>query len=234
MSATARLTRPQLSAFLGNDFDAITQFELLFDYVSSSPSTPVNSTDDLPEGSVNLYFTDERVDDRVANLIQDGTGISWLYSDSLNTLTGTVTLAPFTTSDLAEGTNLYWTTARGQAVIDADTTLLKVDGSRDATGTQQFENVRITSYFVHGVETISADATISKSKAFVDSTGITVTMPSITGDGQEVTVISENTSGTFVLQGNGSETIEGSSTATVYGGEVWDFASKGSNWKVAG
>lgn len=39
-----------------------------------------------------------------------------------------------TTADLTEGTNLYWTTARGQAVIDADVTLVKVDGSRDITG----------------------------------------------------------------------------------------------------
>lgn len=49
-----------------------------------------NTTDDLSEGTNNLYFTDERVDDRVANLIQNGTGITWTYNDANNTLTGNV------------------------------------------------------------------------------------------------------------------------------------------------
>ena len=58
------------------------------------------STTDITEGT-NLYFTDERVDDRVALLIKNGTGISWSYNDALNTLTPTVTLASFTTSNLS-------------------------------------------------------------------------------------------------------------------------------------
>ena len=69
------------------------------------------TTTNLAEGT-NLYYTDERVDDRVALLIKNGTGISWSYNDALNTLTPTVTLAPFTTTDLAEGTNLYFTDER--------------------------------------------------------------------------------------------------------------------------
>ena len=69
-------------------------------------------TGDLAEGS-NLYFTNERVDDRVAALIQDGTGLSWTYVDGSDTLTGNVSLAPFDTDDLSEGsTNLYWTDVR--------------------------------------------------------------------------------------------------------------------------
>ena len=68
-------------------------------------------TGQLAEGS-NLYFTDERVDDRVANLIKNGTGINWTYNDAANTLTPTVTLAPFSTSQLVEGSNLYFTEAR--------------------------------------------------------------------------------------------------------------------------
>ncbi len=48
------------------------------------------TTSDIGEGS-NLYFTDERVDDRVATLIQDSTtaapGITWTYDDATNTLT---------------------------------------------------------------------------------------------------------------------------------------------------
>lgn len=51
------------------------------------------TTTDLPEGS-NLYFTNERVDDRVDALIQDGSNISWTYDDAGNTLTGNVSASP--------------------------------------------------------------------------------------------------------------------------------------------
>ena len=46
-----------------------------------------HDTDALTEGSNNLYFTDERVDDRVASLITGGTGISATYDDAGNMLT---------------------------------------------------------------------------------------------------------------------------------------------------
>ena len=51
------------------------------------------TTTDIAEGT-NLYFTDERVDDRVDALIQDSAvtapGITWAYDDGANTLTPTV------------------------------------------------------------------------------------------------------------------------------------------------
>lgn len=43
------------------------------------------STTNLAEGS-NLYFTEERVDDRVANLLDAGNGITLSYDDTLNVL----------------------------------------------------------------------------------------------------------------------------------------------------
>ena len=44
-------------------------------------------TDVIPEGSSNLFYTDERVDDRVNTLITDGEGITTTYNDGSNTLT---------------------------------------------------------------------------------------------------------------------------------------------------
>lgn len=147
-----RLTRRQLEAFLGRDYEAIRQFERLFrdvdefdesvqdivadliqngtgltwvyddaaNTLTGTVSLDPFDTDNLSEGSTNLYYTDERVDDRVAGLIQDGTGISWSYNDTANTLTGTVDLSPFSTDDLSEGsTNLYYTDARVDARIAA-------------------------------------------------------------------------------------------------------------------
>jgi hypothetical protein len=45
------------------------------------------NTDDLPEGSSNLYFTAERVDDQVNTLMTAGSGISLTYNDVAGTLT---------------------------------------------------------------------------------------------------------------------------------------------------
>lgn len=86
------------------------------------------STTNLSEGS-NLYYTDERVDDRVSALIQNGTGISWVYSDVGGTLTPTVTLAPFSTSNLSEGSNLYYTSARFDSAFSGKSTSDLTEGS---------------------------------------------------------------------------------------------------------
>ena len=44
-------------------------------------------TDSVSEGSSNLYFTNERVDDQVNTLLQAGTGIQLTYDDTAGTLT---------------------------------------------------------------------------------------------------------------------------------------------------
>ena len=58
-------------------------------------------TDNLSEGSSNLYFTNERVDDRVNALIIGGAGVDTAYDDSAGTLTLTADLSEVT-SDLNE------------------------------------------------------------------------------------------------------------------------------------
>ena len=86
-------------------------------------------TDQIPEGTSNLYFTSERVDDRVASLFVDGTGINKVYDDAGNLLTISIDFTEFdsddivegavntflasrTTTDIPEGTNLYYTNER--------------------------------------------------------------------------------------------------------------------------
>jgi hypothetical protein len=91
-----------------------------------------SDTNDLAEGSTNLYYTNARA--RTALSVTAGTGLSYdnttgvfnlaaipnasLTNSSITingqavSLGGTVTL---TTTNIAEGTNLYWTTARGNA-----------------------------------------------------------------------------------------------------------------------
>jgi len=44
------------------------------------------TTDDLSEGLINKWYTDERVDDRVSTLVNAGAGINIVYDDVANTL----------------------------------------------------------------------------------------------------------------------------------------------------
>ena len=64
--------------------------------------------------------TEEIIRDTVANFIQNSTGITWVHDDPGNTFTGTVSLVDFTTSNLTEGSNLYYTDTRSRAALSID------------------------------------------------------------------------------------------------------------------
>ena len=87
------------------------------------------TTDNLIEGSTNLFFTNERTDDRVSALIQDGTGLTWTYDDGAATLTGVVSLSPFNTSQLSESGSLYFTQERARASISENSAQLSYDSA---------------------------------------------------------------------------------------------------------
>lgn len=72
-----------------------------------------NTTTQLAEGT-NLYYTDERVDDRTAALIQNGTGLTWTYNDAGNTLTGNVALVAGTAIDTT-GVTVDWDSTEVEA-----------------------------------------------------------------------------------------------------------------------
>ena len=70
-----------------------------------------HDTDALAEGTSNLYFTNERVDDRVAALITGGTGITATYDDAGNILTLSATQGDINTDNITEGSTALFTTA---------------------------------------------------------------------------------------------------------------------------
>jgi hypothetical protein len=226
-----RMTRSQLEAVFGNNYESIIQMELLLEQIdtwsnsgldasiinvdttnfggifSSSENTVQLALDfidditttNLPEGS-NLYFTNERVDDRVATLIQNGTGLTWTYVDVSNTLTGNVSLSAFDTDDLAEGgTNLYFTNARVASYISGN-------------------------ILEYGFESVSSSTTVTKTKTvFTGSTASqTITLPTAGTAGREVEVF------------NGASVevaISGSSLVTeLYPNESACFTDTGSDW----
>jgi hypothetical protein len=68
----------------------------------------------------------ELIDDTVAALIQNGTGITWTYNDGANTLTGNFT---GTTSVVPEGSNLYYTQGRFDSAFAAKSTTNLAEGA---------------------------------------------------------------------------------------------------------
>jgi hypothetical protein len=79
------------------------EFNAMFD-----TQLATKTTTDLAEGT-NLYFTDERVDDRVSNLIVAGVNIAVTYDDLGNTLTIDATMPTG-----AGGDQIFW--ENGQTV----------------------------------------------------------------------------------------------------------------------
>jgi uncharacterized RmlC-like cupin family protein len=71
--------------------------------VALTTDIPQN-TDGLNEGSTNLYFTDERAQDAVGNILSGSNSLSVVYNDSANTITFDTTLA--TTSYMSKTSGL--------------------------------------------------------------------------------------------------------------------------------
>ena len=102
------------------------------------------STSDLSEGT-NLYHTTERVQDVTGGqLVTNGshTGISFAYDDAGDgAIDATVSLSGFSTSDLSEGTNLYYTTARFDTAFSGKDT----DDLTEGASNQYFTTARARS-----------------------------------------------------------------------------------------
>ena len=143
----------------------------------------VPDTDDITEGT-NLFFTEERVDDRVAGLLTAGSNITLTYDDAAGTLTIAATeddLSNNTTDDLAEGsTNLYFTNERAQDAVGA-----MLSGNTETLISVTYDDANNIIDFVVDNDLSNYDNTTS---AFIDltdlsvSTGSGLTYNNLTGE----------------------------------------------------
>ena len=154
-----------------------------------------HNTDALTEGSTNLYFTNERVDDRVDALITGGTGITATYDDAGNILTLSTTQADINTDNVTEGTtNLFTTAARtrthftyGNGIALAGSGELTVTQSQISTDnvTEGSTNLFTTASRTRGHISVTGDLAYNASTGVISYT-IPTTIASIsnhdTGD----------------------------------------------------
>ena len=175
------------------------------------------TTDNITEGSSNLYFTNERTDDRVSALIQNGTGLTWVYDDAAGTLTGTVSLSTFNTSQLSESGNLYYTDARARAAISENSAQLSYNSSTGVLTYTQGNSDTVSEGSTNLFYTDTRVATKIDSyvdKAFVDA--LNVVAASASGNAATATALA--TTRTFSITGDATasaQNFDGSGNVTL-------------------
>jgi hypothetical protein len=112
-----------------------------YDNSNSGFLTGISSftTDDLTEGTDNLYYLDSRVN----SLISGGSGVATTFTQNDpqgGDLEFNISLTPFDTDDLSEGSgNLYFTDARAVSAVEAANPLT-LSGATTINNTFQLEN----------------------------------------------------------------------------------------------
>ena len=146
-----------------------------------------HNTGALTEGS-NLYYTDERVDDRINALFVASTGITRVYDDTNNTYTISVTQADINTDNVTEGSsNLFTTAARtrthfsyGNGIALAGSGELSVTQSQINTdnvtegSTNLFTTAaRTRTHFTYGTGITHSSGTLSVTQADINTDNVT-------------------------------------------------------------
>lgn len=166
-NATSATTLQTARNINGVSFNGAADITLDLDDIAEAASTPTN-----------LFFTNERVDDRVSSLLIGGTGISKSYNDLADSLTLSVDFTEFTTDDVVEGTtDLYFTNTRARSAVSV--TDAGGDGSLafdSVTGVFTYTGPSATEVRAHvSVTDLGGDGSMS----YDNSTGvITYTGPS--------------------------------------------------------
>lgn len=136
----------------------------------------VLTTTNVAEGT-NLYYTDERVDDRVANLLQAGANITLTYDDALNTLT---------IASSGGGVAGYETIQEEGSNLAAQSTLNFIGGGITATndGANSRTNVTLdatlnalAAYNTNGILTQTGADTFTGRTLTAPAAGFTITDP---------------------------------------------------------
>jgi len=160
-------------------------------------------TDNIGEGSSNLYFTNERVDDRVNALLVAGSNITLTYDDAGNTLTiaasgggsGTVTEA-FKTISVSGQDNIVADSATDTLTIAAGSGITLTTNA--STDTLTITNSGSAS---NSFETIAVSG---QSNVVADSGTDTLTL--VAGSNMTITTDASTDTITFASTGGGSST----------------------------
>ena len=195
------------------------------------------TTDNLSEGSTNLYYTSTRFDNRLSTKTTDNLseGSTNLYYTSTRVNSAFDTrLATKTTDNLTEGsTNLYFTTARARSSFSAGSNITIVDGQISASssgGARVGITEKTTSFSVSD----PVDASIIQEHyAMNSSSSTTFTLPTAVGNNGLSYIITRVGTGAVSVATVSAQTISGLASLTIP--SQWSSVtvkSNGSNWII--
>lgn len=216
LTITGAFSASNVSGTNTGDQDLSSYFQTANFSTSFDTNLAGKTTTNLAEGT-NLYYTDERVDDRVAALIQNGTGITWSYNDGLGTLTPTVTITQYTdemvddrvAALIQNGTGITWSYNDGLGTLTPTVTITQYtdEMAQDAVGGILTDSSRIDLTYNDGANTITADIIAgSITSTYVDSTITTNAFKTIVVSGQS-DVVADSAADTLTLAAGANITI---------------------------
>lgn len=131
---------PDMSTKIDNIQDMFTYTNILEDITGFSTAMltflntafddrlETKSTDDLDEGSTNLYFTTERAQDAIGDILTDGTGITITYNDANNTIEIGSTITQYTDTLAREAIDVTDNGGYGELSYDENTGVIEYTG----------------------------------------------------------------------------------------------------------
>jgi hypothetical protein len=194
------------------------------------------TTDNLTEGSTNLYFTNTRFDNRLSTKTTDNLseGSSNLYYTSTRVNSAFDTrLATKTTDDLTEGsTNLYFTTARARSSFSAGSNITIVDGQISAS-TGGGSRPTISDKTSNFTISTPSASTLQEIYTVSGSSAVTMTLPDATACTGMRYDIKRLGTATTTIACNGSQTIDALSTIQLLAQYASvTVISTGTNWII--
>ena len=206
-------------------------------------------TDDVSEGTGNLYFTNERVDDRVSSLIVGGTGITSTYDDTAGTLTLTSEVGDITSVVAGDGLTGGGTTGdvtltvgvdNSSVELNSDALRVKALGITDGMLAGNISNSKLTNsgLTVNGATialgatgSFNTDATSEGSSNLYHTTErVQDVVGAMATAGTNITLAYDDTAGTLTIRGlvsAGGDLAYNSSTGVISFTERTDAQVRG-------